>query len=163
VTLRRLDNRTWEFESRCFVCDSSNETGLGLAFYADDEAGAVVAEFTLDDRFSGTPKYVHGGITLAVLDEAMAWAAIALAGRFAVTRTTTARFVRPVKVDRPYRVSATLTGRNDDGSLALAATVADPSGRVCVEAQAEFVPLSAARARSAIGEVRGDDASFVRG
>lgn len=163
MSLRRLDNRTWGFESRCFVCDSSNETGLQLPFFADDEAGTVVADFTLDERFSGTPKYVHGGVTLAVLDEAMAWAAIALAGRFAVTRSTSARFRRPVKVGRPYRVEARLTGRNEDGSLAMAATVADQAGRACVQAEAEFVPLSEARARSAVGEVTGDDASFVKG
>lgn len=163
MSLRRLDNRTWGFESRCFVCDSSNDAGLGLQFFADDEAGTVVADFTLDVRFSGTPRYVHGGITLAILDEAMAWAAIALAGRFAVTRTTAARFVRPVELDRPYRVQASVAGPNEDGSLPTAATVADRSGRVCVEAEAVFVPLSARRARSAIGEVTGPDGSFVRG
>lgn len=161
MTLRRLDNRTWGFESRCFVCDPANRSGLRLAFFADDEAGTVIADLTLDDRFSGTPRYVHGGVTLAVLDEAMAWAAIALAGRFAVTRSTSARFRRPVRIGRPYRVEARLAGRNGDGSLALSATVADPAGRPCVEATAEFVPLSAARARSAIGRVAVDDASIV--
>ena len=163
MTLHRLDNRTWGFESRCFVCDPANEAGLRLPFFHDDEAGAVVGDFTLDDRFSGTPKYVHGGVTLAVLDEAMAWAAIALAGSFAVTRTTSATFVRPVQVGRPYHVEARITGRNDDASLAMAATVSDASGRPCVRAVADFVPLGAARVEAAIGDVSGGDAAFVKG
>ena len=163
MTLHRLDNRTWGFASNCFVCESANDGGLRIPFFHDDEAGTVVAEFTLDERFSGTPRYVHGGVTLAVLDEAMAWAAIALAGAFAVTRTTTATFRHPVQVGAPHRVEATLAGRNDDASLALAAVVLDGAGRRCVDAEAEFVPLTAGQAGAAFGHVSGDDARFVRG
>ena len=163
MTLHRLDNGTWGFASNCFVCEPGNDGGLRIPFVHDDAAGMVTAEFTLDDRFSGTPRYVHGGVTLSVLDEAMAWAAIALGGSFAVTRTTTATFHHPVKVGQRHRVEATLTGRNDDASLALAAVVLDAAGRRCVEAEARFVPLTAGQAGAAIGDVSGDDARFVRG
>lgn len=122
-----------------------------------------MADFSLDGRFSGAPSYVHGGITLAVLDEAMAWAAIALARSFALTRTTTARFLRPVEVGGRYRVEARLEGRGDDGSLDLSAVVLDGDDRQCVEARAEFVPMDDARATAAIGAVGDGDADFVRG
>ena len=71
----------------------------------------MVATFSLGDRFSGAPSYVHGGVTLAVLDEAMAWAAIAIGGKFAVTAETTTRFLRPVLVGKTYRVEARLTSQ----------------------------------------------------
>ena len=160
---RPLDNAAWGFESSCFVCEPSNAGGLRIPFFHDDEAGLVFADYTLDATFSGAPTYVHGGITLAVLDEAMAWAAIALAGAFALTRTTTTRFLRPVRVGQPYRVEARVTSRADH-AIGARATVVDGRGRACAEAEAEFVPMSAAMARSAMGaEVAGDDAGYLRG
>jgi len=45
----------------------------------------VFAEFELDADYSGAPTLVHGGVTLALLDEAMSWATIALGGKFAYT------------------------------------------------------------------------------
>jgi acyl-coenzyme A thioesterase PaaI-like protein len=163
VTSVRLQNAAWGFASNCFVCEAANPDGLGIVFFHDTDAGLVSAEFVLGERFSGAPNYVHGGITLAVLDEAMAWAAIALAGSFALTRTTTTRFRRPVRVDRPHRVEGRLEGRNGDGSLDLSAVVLDAEGRSCAEARADFVPMDAGRAVAAIGCVPGDDAEYVGG
>jgi uncharacterized protein (TIGR00369 family) len=163
VTLVPLENAAWGFDSNCFVCEPTNPHGLGIAFFHDVEAAAVVADVALDDRFSGAPNYVHGGITLAVLDEAMAWAAIALGGSFALTRSTTARFLRPVAVGGSYRVEARLDTRNEDGSLALSAALTDGEGRLCAKATAAFVPIDPAQAGQAIGPVAGDDARFVAG
>jgi acyl-coenzyme A thioesterase PaaI-like protein len=101
-----LLNSRWGFESNCFVCEASNTEGLRIPFLHDAEQRRVVAGFELDDRFSGAPSYVHGGIVLAVLDEAMAWAAIAVAGVFAVTKETTTRFRRPVRVGTRTRCRA---------------------------------------------------------
>lgn len=72
--MERLENSRWGFESNCFVCEAANPAGLGVEFFADTDDDAVVADFSLDQRFSGAPSYVHGGVVLAVLDEAMAWA-----------------------------------------------------------------------------------------
>ncbi len=74
-----LENARWGFESNCFVCEPRNDAGLRIPFFHDEASATVTATFTLDDRFSGAPSYLHGGVLLAVLDEAMAWATIALA------------------------------------------------------------------------------------
>lgn len=163
VALHRLDNQAWGFESNCFVCEQSNETGMRIAFFHDDDAGLVVADYRLDAAFSGPPRYVHGGATLAVLDEAMAWAAIALTGAFALTRASSATFVRPVKVGAPCRVEARVERTNADGTLDTAAEVLDARRRRCATATAVFVPMDPARARAAIGDVGGGDARFVKG
>ena len=109
------------------------------------------------------PSYVDGGVVLAVLDEAMARATIALAGSFAVTKETTTRFRAPVHVDGAYRVRAEI--EQDDGDeLRCRAEVTDRDGRLCATARATFVPLGPAQALDAIGTtVTGDDARYVRG
>lgn len=163
VALHRLDNQAWGFRSNCFVCEQANAGGMRIAFFADDEAGLVVADFTLDDTFSGPPNYVHGGVILAVMDEAMAWATIALAGTFALTRTTTSTFHRPVRVGAPHRVEAGVGPPDGEGALDAGATVFDMERRPCAESSARFVPLDRERAGSAIGPVGGDDARFVKG
>jgi acyl-coenzyme A thioesterase PaaI-like protein len=161
--MERLENSRWGFESNCFVCEAANPAGLGLEFFADPDENAVVAEFSLDHRFSGAPSYVHGGLVLAVVDEAMAWATIALARSWAVTKETTTRFRAPVRVDRTYRVRAEVEA--DDGDeLRCRAEVTDGDGTVCATATATFVPLGPAHAVDAIGAaVEGADADYVRG
>lgn len=163
MAVRRLDNASWGFASNCFVCEAGNERGLRIPFFHDDEADVVTADFALDAGFSGAPSYLHGGVTLAILDEAMAWASIASAGTFALTGTTTTTFLRPVRVDRTYRVEARVAGTTADGHLEVTAVVRDPGGRACAEARATFLPMTAGQAGAAIGEVAGDDARYVRG
>ncbi len=163
MAVQRLDNASWGFESNCFVCEQSNEGGLRIPFFYDEAAGHVFAEYTLDATFSGTPAYVHGGITMAVLDEAMAWATIAAANAFALTEKNTTVFHRAVKVGRSYRVQAGIVSHSD-GKIETRATVSDERGKVCAEATALFRPMNPEQAKSAIGsELSGNDAGYLRG
>lgn len=162
MTLRRLQNSVWGFESSCFVCEPSNPAGLGIPFLHDDEADVVRARFMLDGRFSGAPSYLHGGIGLAVLDEAMAWATIAIGGRFATTAESGARFQRPLRVGHRYQVEARVAAHHGE-RLRTEATVTDEHGRVCIDARATFVVLTPERAPDAIGDVGEDDASYLGG
>ena len=162
MTLRRLDNGRWSFASNCFVCEPSNQRGLRVPFFHDDEADCVFATFTLDEHYSGAPSYVHGGVTLALLDEAMSWATIALARRFAVTAETTATFDWPVRVGREYRIEAQLAC-GDDRRITTAASVLDAKGRRCVTARADMAVLSATQAGDALGSgIAANEAGFVR-
>lgn len=162
VAVHALDNASWGFESSCFVCEPSNPGGLRIPFHYDDEARVVFAEFELEATFSGAPSYVHGGVTMAVLDEAMAWATIAVARSFALTVRSTTEFHRAVRVGRRYRVEARVLGRTDH-TIEAQATVSDDAGRPCAEATATFRPMGADQARAAMGvEVTGADAAFLR-
>ena len=105
MALKPLTNAGWGFETNCFVCEPSNPLGLRVQYFHDEEAEVVSAEFTLGVEHSGAPHYVHGGVLLAILDEAMAWAAIAIGGRFAVVQSTATTFDRPVRIDEPHRVA----------------------------------------------------------
>ncbi len=160
--LRPLTNAGWGFSSNCFVCEPSNPNGLQLPFFHDEEKAEVTAEFELDDRFSGAPTYVHGGIVLSLLDEAMAWAAIAIAGQWAVTKETTTKFHRPVRVDRPHRLRAWIEEASDE-EISAGAEIFDGKERLCSTARAVFAPLGMAQAVEATGgAVTAEDLSFVR-
>lgn len=150
MALRRLDNSMWGFESLCFVCERRNEHGLRIPFAHDVDNDTVVAEFSLGETFSGAPRYVHGGVVLAVLDEAMAWATIAVAGKFAVTTETSTTFERPVKVDRQHHVVARVE-RVEGNAIATSAEVFDERDRRCAAAHATFTVLGDAAAKDAIG------------
>lgn len=156
-----LSNDPWGFESNCFVCEPRNSAGLGIAFHHDTRASTVVAEFTLDERFSGAPRYVHGGVSLAILDEAMAWAAIAVAQRFAVTAETSTRFDRPVRVGRTHAVTARVEG-GEGGDVFTTAEIVGSDGRLCASAAARFTSLDTQQAANAIGErVSGVDVGYT--
>lgn len=162
MALHPLENTAFGFPSECFVCDPANPAGLRLRFTHDDEADKVFSEFTLGPGYSGAPRFVHGGLVLAILDEAMAWAAIAIARKFAVSRTSKASFRRPVLVDAPHRVEAVVEG-HDEASVTARAQVLNPDGKRCAEASARLVVLSEKTARAAIGpDLAGND-SYLRG
>jgi len=159
--LRPLTNDGWGFESSCFVCEPRNTAGLQIPFHHDVAARRVVAEFSLDERFSGAPQYVHGGVLLAILDEAMAWATIAIVGHFAVTQETTSRFERPVKIGRDHTVSAWIDAV-DDRIIHTGAEILHADGRRCVTATATFAALDLEGARDAVGtEITGEAATYT--
>lgn len=145
MTLIRLHNDDWGYESNCFVCEQRNERGLRVPFFHDDEAEVVVAELRLGEEFSGAPTLLHGGVVLAVLDEAMAWATIAIAHRWALTAETSCRFLVPVAVDAVHRVEARVASVAGD-RIECAARVLDERGVVCAEATATFTAIGEATA-----------------
>ncbi len=162
MTIERLDATRFGFDSRCFVCDPTNARGLQVPFFHDTDAEVVFAEFELPVEFSGAPTLVHGGATLALMDEAMAWATIALGGKFAFTKETSARFDWPVRLGRPYRIEARITTA-DARRFETEAVVLDAKGRACVRATAGMAILDLDQASDAIGTTpTGDDTGYVR-
>ncbi len=148
MTTERLSNERWGFSSNCFVCEPTNAVGLRQRFDHDLETDLVVADLELGSAHSGAPSYVHGGVQLALLDEAMAWAAIAVAGKFAVTASFASTFHHPLKIDRAYRLEASIDARTDT-TLSASARIVDDRGRLRTSATATLVVLSAAQAADA--------------
>jgi acyl-coenzyme A thioesterase PaaI-like protein len=164
VTVTPLTNAGWGFESLCFVCEDANQRGLRIPFFHDDEAETVTAEFTLDEAFSGAPAFVHGGVLMAVCDEAMCWATIAVAGTWALTAGNSHRFLRPVRLGRPYRVEARVIGSDDEGIRTSAVITSGSTGKLAVEADAVFSPLGPAQASRAIAaDVAPEHRGFLTG
>ncbi len=161
MALRPLDSQAFGFATDCFVCDPSNARGLGIPFFLDEEARRVTAEFALGPGYSGAPRFVHGGLVLTVLDEAMAWAVVAIAERFGVVRTSSAGFRRPVQVDEPHRVEG-MVEEQDERTVSTWAQVLNSDGKRCAQAKATFAILSEETARAAIGDELGGNDRYLR-
>jgi len=162
MALERLDGSRFGFDSSCFVCNDENPRGLQVPFFLDTDRERIVAYFTLDEHFSGAPTLVHGGATLALIDEGMAWAAIAIGGKFAFTKETSAEFEWPVRLDRPYTLEAHII-EEDGRRFVTEARVLDAKSRACVTARAVMSILDMGQATDAIGtDVSGDDTGYVR-
>ncbi|MGH9226610.1 MAG: PaaI family thioesterase [Acidimicrobiales bacterium] len=161
MAVKALDPKAYGFPTRCYVCELDNPSGLRIPFTYDDETRIVHAQFTLGAEYSGAPQYVHGGIVGAVLDEAMAWAAIASAGRFAVMREATTTFEHGVLVGVLHRVEAEV---NTAGTIRMEASarVVNEDGKRCARARARMVILSEDAAKQAIGTVEGASTKFLR-
>ena len=80
----------------CFGCGAENPHGLHLQnTYVDGKARIV---FTVDENHTGYPGLLHGGVTCALLDEAMFYAVLALDVE-TVTTEMTVRYLKPAKLD----------------------------------------------------------------
>jgi len=146
-----LDNEKWDFGTNCYVCEPKNERGLGIPFYHDIDAATIVAEFTPETHHSGAPAFAHGGLCMALLDEGMAWAIIAIEHRFGVTRKIDVSFERPVRIGQPYTVSCRIESREGQ-DLVATGEIRDARERACVTARGTFHALTAAEAAQALGQ-----------
>lgn len=128
----RLTHERSDPPGTCFVCAPGNEHGLHLEVFHDDDRQVVMTEFTLGETFSGTPGSVHGGITLAVLDEVQSWAVVALAGKDARALRSRIEFREPVEVGRTYRAEAEVVA-STDGRVETFGRILAVDGEVRVE------------------------------
>jgi uncharacterized protein (TIGR00369 family) len=90
----------------CFACGQKNPIGLKLNFAWDGRVAR--AEFTPDKFHQGWAGVVHGGIISCLLDEAMSYAAL-FSGMNSLTATMQTRFRRPLQIDEPLVITASLT------------------------------------------------------
>jgi len=147
----RLHNDDFGYESNCFVCEQSNDAGLRVPFFHDTDRDIVTAEFALGGTYSGAPTVLHGGVTLALLDEAMAWACIAISRQWAVTSETSTRFHRAVYVDKPHVVEAEVVGETG-AEITTTARILNLKGIVRAEATATYTKLGEAQLKRMAGE-----------
>ena len=88
----QLDPKT----SKCYVCGPDNPAGLHVAFHAHGAHGAR-ANYTVRPEHCGWPRILHGGVTFALMDEALAWACY-FQGLYGVTARVESRFRQPLHV-----------------------------------------------------------------
>jgi acyl-coenzyme A thioesterase PaaI-like protein len=142
------------------VCDPKNSGGLRQRFFLDRERGRAVAEFTPTADHSGAPNYAHGGATMAVLDDAMAWAIIALKERFGLSRRVETDFVRPVVIGKTYAVEAWVESF-EDRTLEARAELKSGSGKLCVASKGLYMVMTVDEAQQAIGTGAGGANSYT--
>lgn len=147
---RSLLKNTFGFDTRCFVCDPENPDGMRQGMYLDDELNRIVCEFTPGKEYSGAPNYTHGGFVMALVDDAMAWAVIALKKRFGTTRKAEFEFLIPVMIGKTYELQAWVESM-DGRDLIARAAVLNQGGEECVRGSAAFTVMTFQEAMQAIG------------
>jgi acyl-coenzyme A thioesterase PaaI-like protein len=125
----------------CLVCGLKNPAGLKASFYETD-SNEVVALFTPCANHQGYPGRLHGGLTAAILDEAIGRAV--QAGRsddvWSVTVDLRVRFKKPIPLDVELRVVARVSREGSRyfegvGELVL------PGGEVAATGEGKYVKL----------------------
>lgn len=122
----------------CFFCGPENPDGLHLKFHHDKEAGVVSCEYTPEQRFQGQGTVLHGGMQMALLDEAMWWAGYAQTGiKEAVTVNASFRFLRPVYIGAPVTITCKVKNF-ENGSIKLTGTIFNRDGKKCTAVKGEY-------------------------
>ena len=117
------------------MCGADNPIGLHLRFRI--EGKTAIAETTLPADFQGWRGIAHGGVVMALIDEAMAYAAGA-AGWKGVTAEVATRFRHPVPLETKLRlVGRVLWERRN--VIGVAAEVQDVNGDVLASGEGKFV------------------------
>ncbi|MBV8530775.1 MAG: PaaI family thioesterase [Candidatus Eremiobacteraeota bacterium] len=122
-------------DGNCFACGPTNPIGMHVHF--DAAAGGVLARLRLAPEYQGWRGIAHGGIVMALLDEAMAHAA-GFAGHRGVTAAVNVRFRKPVPLEEPIEVRGRVTWQRRN-VLGVEGDVLDLSGNVLAHAEGTFV------------------------
>jgi uncharacterized protein (TIGR00369 family) len=108
---------------------------LRLRFRIEGET--AVCDTTLASVFQGWRGVAHGGIVMALIDEAMAYAASAV-GWKGVTAECTTRFRRPIPLVAPLRIKGTVMWQRRN-VVGVAAEILDADGTVLASGEGKFV------------------------
>jgi acyl-coenzyme A thioesterase PaaI-like protein len=133
-------------DGNCFACGPTNPVGMHVHFERDGETAR--ARVTLGANFQGWRGIVHGGIAMALIDEAMAHAA-GFAGHRGVTAAVNVRFRGSIPVGEAVDVTGRIAWQRRH-VLGVQAEVRALDGTLLVEGEGSFVsrgPLDAAADR----------------
>jgi uncharacterized protein (TIGR00369 family) len=123
-------------DGNCFACGPENPIGMHLHFERAAGEG-VRASATLGSQYQGWRGIAHGGIVMALIDEAMAHAA-GFAGYRGVTASVNVRFRKPVPLGSPIEICGRVTWRRRN-VLGVEARVLDDAGTVLAQGEGSFV------------------------
>lgn len=124
-------------DGNCFACGPTNPIGMHVHFDRAEGAEGVLARLELAPVYQGWRGIAHGGIVMALLDEAMAHAA-GFAGHRGVTASVNVRFRKPVPLEHPIEVRGRVTWQRRN-VLGVEASIFDAAGSLLAHAEGSFV------------------------
>ncbi|MBN2736150.1 MAG: PaaI family thioesterase [Spirochaetales bacterium] len=130
----------------CILCGDKkrNPFSLGLKFYVTDDG--VESKIVIPYQYQGYEGVVHGGITSALLDEAIGWAVAVSRKRYFVTAELNVRFVKPLLTDQKIAIRAKAI--NHKGLISLGeGEIIDEKGIVLASGKAKFFLLDKEKSR----------------
>ncbi|RME75364.1 MAG: PaaI family thioesterase [Planctomycetota bacterium] len=88
---------------QCFLCSPNSGSGVDIVFYTDGKV--ITGKTTLKEMHQGPPGHSHGGVLLALLDEAMG-AAAWVNGYPVLAAHVEGDFKNPVPLGREIEIKA---------------------------------------------------------
>jgi len=132
-----VDSQSAALHRDCVVCGPTHPFGLKLEFDVL-QPGHVRAQTCLDLSWNGYPRFVHGGVSAAMLDGAMTHALFSM-GVAAVTAGLNIRYHLPVRNDLIIELEARHLVTHH-GLYLLEASMFQER-KICVEAEAKFMKM----------------------
>lgn len=130
--MRHIDNPWIGIKGyECFGCAPTNNNGLKMTFYKDEESGEVVSVLKPRQHHQGWINTMHGGIQTTILDEACAWAVMEKYAVSGVTSKMDARFLKPILTTDPYIVVRGRTVEKRRNLVTVEAEIYNTKGEVC--------------------------------
>ena len=126
----------------CFACGMRNPIGLKLQFYqtAPDE---VTAEFVPPEKYQGYSGILHGGVTAAILDEAVGRACMGTDPydtNFMYTAELNVKYKQKIPIGKPIRIVGK-QGKRIRWTVESKAFIYAEDGTLLAEAKAILVDL----------------------
>lgn len=124
----------------CFVCGKKNPNGLKAEFEVDRERLALKGHFTPRNIHQGYKGIMHGGLTAALLDEAMVkllWDS----GIPAVSASLRIKLIKPIRIGQEILIKGWVEGFKGRVILTCA-RIESSSGSVLAEATGKCIRVS---------------------
>ncbi len=133
-------------ETLCYVCDPENPEGLKVPYFLDRLNGHVYAVFKPNENHTGAPGVAHGGISMSLLDDGLAWSVVTNAHGLGLTKSATFEFKRPMLTGQVYEVECWINVDSENKEIVGEGEIREKNGkepgRVCARVVSEFRVLS---------------------
>ncbi len=119
----------------CFGCGPRNPFGLKLHF--EREGHRIVSRFTPSEQYQGFPRYLHGGVITALLDEIMSRVSIVTHNRWSITAGIDVHFRKPILIGQEITAVAEHVETNFKMVTAESKLIL-PDGKIAAKATGKF-------------------------
>ena len=138
IMVREIENVFAKLSGyRCFGCDPTNDSGLKLKIFADDEKAEVFARIETEDRLSGFPGILHGGIQCVLIDEVAFWAMFDRIKKIGVTVKVEMEFLNTVRTSSHIEVRGKID-RIEGQDVFIAVDILNEKNEVCTRGRVVY-------------------------
>ncbi|MCK5076133.1 MAG: PaaI family thioesterase [Calditrichia bacterium] len=125
----------------CYGCSPSNNLGLKLEFYLDEEKNEAISYYKPEKHLVGFPGILHGGIQSTLIDEIAFWVMFGIYKKMGFTTKMEIQFKRPLNMDNKIELRGKIEEKNDK-SVKIKCWLYNSQNKICTEAIVEYVIVS---------------------
>jgi uncharacterized protein (TIGR00369 family) len=120
----------------CFGCSPDNPSGLHLEFFTDGES--IYSWVKVPGHMCGWKDIVHGGIISTILDEVMGRSVIYKTKHFAMTKSMTVDFLKPVYIGTELKAEGRVIEIKSDREIVAEGLLFNKAEVLCAKTRGIF-------------------------